>query len=241
MFSVKNVLVSAALGCAGMALVAPVAAQAGVVIKSSGPSASQYPVGKKLDDAGRITLKTGDSVTVLSSGKTRVISGAGVHRVAQRGTSNRSTFAALTRQRSNARVRTGATRSAPTNAAPSQASLWDVDVSKSGTVCVANFNSVRLWRPAYDAASTYVVASAGNPEHVHVSFEEGKALTAWDIARMPLSEGASYNITADESVDAVTVSFAKLDVVPSNPEDMATALIEKGCTGQLELLATKMM
>jgi len=241
MFSVKTILASAALGCAGMALVAPVAVQAGVVIKSSGPSASAFPVGKKLDDRGRITLKAGDSVTVLSSGRTRVISGAGVHRVAQRGTSRRSTFATLTRQRSNARVRTGATRGLVMGAAATHASLWDVDVSKSGTMCAVDFDEIRLWRPAYDAASTYVVASGTNPEHVHVSFEQGKAITLWDSARMPLSDGASYNISADDSAEAVTVSFAKLTAMPTNPEDMATALIEKGCTGQLELLATKMM
>jgi len=241
MFSVKSVLASAALGCAAMALVAPVTAQAGVVIKSSGPSASEYPVGKKLDDSGRITLQSGDSVTVLSNGRTRVISGAGVHRVAERGTSKRSTFAALTRQRSNARVRTGATRGAPTDAAASRASLWDVDVSKSGTVCVASFDAVRLWRPAYDAATTYVVASGANSEHVHVSFEEGKAITAWDVSRMPLSDGASFDITADGGTETVNVSFAKLEPVPASPEDMAAALIAKGCTGQLDLLATKMM
>ena len=44
-----NLMNGAAL--AGAAMLAAGAANAGVVVKASGPSAGQYPVGKKLDDA----------------------------------------------------------------------------------------------------------------------------------------------------------------------------------------------
>ncbi len=241
MFSAKSKLLVAALGCAGLALVAPAAAQAGVVIKSSGPSASEYPVGKKLDDRGRITLKAGDTVTVLSSGRTRVIKGAGTHRVGARGASTRATFAALTRQRSNARVRTGATRNPPAAVSTTQPTLWDVDVSKTGTVCAANFDAVRMWRSGSETAASYVVKSEGSPEDVHVSFSEGIALVPWDGTRMPLSDGVTYDITGLEGGETAAVSFVKLDAMPETPEDMASALIEKGCAGQLDLLASKMM
>ena len=45
-----------ALALAGAALALPLAAMAGVVVKSTGPSATRYPVGTKLDDDASITL-----------------------------------------------------------------------------------------------------------------------------------------------------------------------------------------
>ena len=216
------------------------AANAGVVIKSSGPSASQYPVGKKLDDAGRIVLKAGDSVTVLADGGTRVISGAGTHRVAERGISKRSTFAALTRERSKSRVRTGATRGQIGDETLSRSSIWYVDVSQSGTMCVSDMSAVRMWRPGREQDSTYVIASASSPEHVHVSFPKDVMIADWDAALMPLSDGAEFSITGPGG-EPVTLKFAQLEAMPETPEDMADALIAKGCTGQLELLASTLM
>ena len=84
------------------------AAQAGVVVKASGPSVGQFPVGKKLDDSSTVSLKAGDSITVLTANGTKVITGPGQFTVGVRGESKRSTFAVLTRQASGARVRTGA-------------------------------------------------------------------------------------------------------------------------------------
>ena len=99
-----------AVALAGLAL--PVAAQAAIVVSSSGPSAGAYPVGKKLPDTGTITLRPGDTVTVLDSKGTRVLRGAGTFAIgAPSGGSASSTFAVLTMQRSAQRVRTGAVRS----------------------------------------------------------------------------------------------------------------------------------
>ena len=92
MFSVKPLLMAVVLGGAAVAVVAPDVAKAGTVVASSGPSAGKYPVGKKLKDTDRITLRAGDSVTVLDSRGTRIISGAGTHMVGARGASKRSTF-----------------------------------------------------------------------------------------------------------------------------------------------------
>lgn len=235
MFSVKTLMFSAALSVVGLTAVAPEGAQAGVVVKSSGPSAGQFPVGKKVDDNGRITLKSGDKVTVLSNGTTRVISGPGTHRVSARGSSRRAAFRTLTQQRSASRARVGASRGDSTMSMTSP-NLWWVDVSQSGTMCVSDLSAVRMWRPGMEGASTYVFASAISTDHIHVSFPDGQMTTAWDAERMPLTEGASYMITGPGDGAPQEMNFATIATPPATAEALAEVLIEKGCNAQLELL-----
>lgn len=236
MFSVRTFTIGVAL--AGAALAA--SAQAGVVVSSSGPSAGQFPAGKKLDDNSSITLRAGDTVTVLTSGGTRVIKGAGVHLVGAAGESKRSTFAVLTRQRSATRVRTGAVRGTgpATGAADRSPNLWYVDVSRSGTMCVASPDAVRLWRPGGETAAVYTLAGGAQP--IEVTFAESARDVAWDAAALPVTDGAKYSIAAADGGSTNVVNFVMLDTVPEEPEDLAARLIDKGCTNQLELLALAM-
>ena len=234
MFSVRTFTIGLALTGAALAG----AAQAGVVVSSSGPSKAQFPAGKKLDDNSSITLRDGDVVTVLTSAGTKVIKGGGVHLVGATGDSKRSTFAVLTRQRSASRVRTGAVRGTgpAEGAAERSPNLWYVDVSRSGTMCVASPEAVRLWRPGAQAAATYTLGAGG--QSVAVAFAENTRDVAWDVAAMPLSDGAKYSIAAPDGGSTNEVKFVMLDTVPEEPEDLAARLIEKGCTAQLELLTT---
>ena len=236
---VKPALISAALACAMIA--APMTATAGVVVKSSGPSAAKYPVGTKLDDKGRITLKAGDSVTILTNGGTRVIRGAGTHRVAKRGASKRSAIQALTRRRAAGQVRTGATRGDAPAGTASNPNMWWVDVTKSGTMCVADMSAVQMWRPGGDEASTYVLASAVSAEHVHKTFPAGETTAAWDAERLPLTDGASYTITGPGGTTTSTVTFAQLESAPDAIEDLTLVLLDKGCTTQVEQLTASLM
>ena len=238
MFSAKTMFAALALGAAGLVATA---AQAGVVIASSGPSAAQFPKGKKLADTDRITLKEGDSVTILDAGGTRVLSGAGTHRVGARGAEKRSTFAVLTRQRAAQRVRTGAVRAGETGGPILSPNLWYVDVSKSGKVCVADPVAVQLWRPGTEGNSTYEVASPTSPAHMHVAFEEGGTTAAWNTAQMPLTEGATYAIVGPGGSPKSDVTITLLDSPPDDPEALAETLMEKGCQVQLDLLAATMM
>lgn len=240
MFSVKSTFLSAALGCAAIFMAAPTAAQAGVVIKSSGPSASKYPVGTKLSNSARITLKAGDSVTILADRGTRVIRGAGTHRVSKRGVSKRNTFSSLTRQRSARAVRTGATRTGRAAPSPINPNLWWVDVSKSGTMCVSDLDAVQMWRPGFAEASTYVIASGKSAEHVHATFAKEEMVALWDGDRLPLTEGASYTITAPDGSTSSTVTIAQLDSPPDEIEALTLALLEKGCMAQVDLLAASL-
>ncbi|MEP4785541.1 MAG: hypothetical protein ABJX46_12505, partial [Erythrobacter sp.] len=118
-----------ALGAGAFALATPAAAD--VVVKSSGPSAKTFPVGKKLKSTTRITLRAGDTVTILGKSGTRILRGAGTYRVGARGRSTKATFANVTRSRS--RSRPGVAR-AGTIDDPFAPNMWYVDVTKSGKV-----------------------------------------------------------------------------------------------------------
>ncbi|MDZ4306370.1 hypothetical protein [Allopontixanthobacter sp.] len=238
---VRNFSIGTALAIASLTAVIPVAASAEVVVASSGPSAGQFPVGRKLGASEQITLKAGDTVTVLGSAGTRVISGAGNHRVGARGAAKRSTFATLTRQRDAARVRTGAVRGDLTGAAVTRSNLWYVDVTQSGTMCIADGMAVQLWRPSAEGAPTYRVGNASATGDMYLAFAEGSTATDWNLAQMPVEDGASYTIAAPGGGSVTEVTFAVLETQPDNPEDLAAALIAKGCTGQLELLSSALM
>ena len=241
MFSVKPLTAALALTGAAIVLVAPDAAQAGTVVASSGPSASKYPVGKKLADTDRITLRAGDSVTVLDSKGTRVISGAGTHVVGARGTSRASTFASLTRRNSGSRARTGAVRSGkPASSAP-KPNLWNVDVSRGGTMCVPGTEAMQLYRPGGEGKATYRIEQSDTPSHIHVTFEDGTNVADLDTGQMPITPGANYIISGPNGGSPVTVSFTTLDEVYRDPEELASDLIANGCTGQLELLSNTML
>ncbi|MFA6220618.1 MAG: hypothetical protein WC692_12720 [Erythrobacter sp.] len=238
MFSVKTRLAVSAL--AGTALALASAAQAGVVVKSSGPSAAQYPVGKKLDDEQAVVLEAGDTLTVLTNGGTRVLRGPGTQRVGARGVSKRTTFAMLTRQQSGARVRTGAVRGGGGAAAAVNPSLWNVDVSKAGKVCLANSDTVSFWRSDFAGAKTWVLGSAVSDFHVHVKFGDGDSTAALSAEELPLTENLEYRLSGPAGSPAQDIEFVLLDSAPDNPEDLAVALMQNGCDSQLEQLSERL-
>jgi len=240
--NLKTLVAALALGGAALAVATPQVALAGVVVASSGPSSANYPAGKKLKDTDRITLRAGDSVTVLDSRGTRVISGAGTHVVGARGTSRASTFASLTRRNSGRRARTGAVRSGRSSSSSSNTpNLWYVDVSKSGNICLTDTANIRLWRPGSEGQANYSVESGASSEHLHVTFEDGQSNTALDTVRMPIAAGENYVISGPNGGSPVTVTFTMLESAANEPEGLASDLIANGCTTQLELLSSAMM
>ena len=222
----------AGAGLAALALfTAP--ALAGTVIASSGPSAAQYPVGAQIANTQRITLRAGDSVTVLDNGGTRVLSGPGTHVLARRSgqTENRA-FAALTTQRSADRARIASVRGEGAEQV-SNPSLWLVDVARSGTVCLADPARVRLWRANPAAEASFAITAPGI-QATSVTFPANEGIAAWS-ARAPLSDGMTYTIGTSE------VTFKFLSEIPEQPEAMVQALLAHGCTMQVEQLATVML
>lgn len=239
MFSHKLTSRLTALALAGAALALPVAALAGVVVKSTGPSSTKYPVGTKIDDNASITLKAGDVVTVLTADGTRVIKGAGTFRVGDRPQVAADRFASLTRKRAATRVRTGAVRG-ETDENPTNPSLWYVDVTRSGTICLYDLATVRLWRPATPGTSTYRMFNRENGAAVDVTFDEAVMIAALDPARLPIVEGASYTITGPDNATSAQIDFVLLPEDYEAPDALAEALIAKGCTVQLEALASSL-
>ncbi|GAB4483544.1 MAG: hypothetical protein OHK0018_15240 [Erythrobacter tepidarius] len=237
MFSAKLKRTMAALALGGAALALPVSAMAGVVVKSTGPSSTQYPVGTKLNDNAMITLKPGDVVTVLTAEGTRVIKGAGTFRVGDRPQIASDRFASLTRKRAATRVRTGAVRG-DTDINATNPSLWYVDVTRSGTICLYDLATVRLWRPATGNVETYRVAGHDGTSTVEVTFDDVAAVAPLDPTRLPIVEGDDYVITAPDGSTSARLSFVLLPDDVETPDVLAEALIAKGCSVQLENLAS---
>jgi len=241
MFSISIKRHLRAIALAGAALALPAAAMAGVVVKSTGPSATRYPVGSKVDDNGTITLKAGDVVTVLTANGTRVIKGAGTFRIGDRPQVAADRFASLTRKRAATRVRTGAVRGEPAEGNPTNPSLWYVDVTRSGTMCLYDLGTVRLWRPGtQDGTMTYRMFNRENGAAVDVTFDEAVTVAALDPARLPIAEGAPYIITGPDNATSAQISFVLLDGEFEAPDALGEALIAKGCTVQLEALAASL-
>lgn len=240
MFSVrmKRSIAAMALSCAALAL--PAAAMAGVVVKSTGPSSASYPVGTKLDDATSITLKPGDVVTVLTSEGTRVIRGAGTFRVGDRPQVANDRFASLTRKRAATRVRTGAVRAADDNVVTNP-SLWYVDITRSGTVCLYDLATVRLWRPGTEGTATYRITGHGESDvQAEVTFDDTVTVAALDPARLPVTEGGHYVIAGPDGTTSAELNFVLLADQYDAPDMLAEALIAKGCSVQLEALASSL-
>ena len=153
---------------AGVGLAAGAAQAQSVIVRSTGPSATAYPLGKKLAANAKVTLKSGDKLTVLDKAGTRILAGPGSFTLDSSvnrdvGTVSRVTGAIAS---NGARTRTGAVRGAPGPARPAGAlnapdSVWYIDVSKGGAYCVANPASLVLWRPNRAEEATAKLTAAG--------------------------------------------------------------------------------
>lgn len=237
MLPVRKRLAAAALVAAACTLV-PAAAWAGVVVSASGPSAGSFPVGKSIGNSERIVLRAGDTLTVLDGNGTRVLRGAGTYTLNQQaGPSKRTEFASLTQRRTASQVTTGANRG---DLPPRPKSLWYIDVSHPGTVCIVGTDRVRLWRPGTEGDATYSLrANAGGASH-SVTFADGDPLAPWDGSAFPITDGASFALSGPDGASSA-LTFAVLDAAAEEPEALAQQLIEKGCMQQLELLSTATM
>src|SRR6476646_5798958 len=126
---------------AALALSSTVAMASVVVVKSLGPSAKSYPPGKTLPETAKITLQGGDVLTVLGPASAQTLRGPGKFDAKQ------VTLASAASKRG----RFGALRASEVAHNPS---IWDIDVSQGGRVCVADASALKLWRPDSETAVT---------------------------------------------------------------------------------------
>ncbi|HTH28392.1 MAG TPA: hypothetical protein VL918_07990 [Sphingobium sp.] len=220
--------------CAAIAAACPAAAET-LVVRASGPSAGSFAPGKKLADNASVTLKAGDVLTLLDGRGTRTLRGPGVFGTGATATAGGgASIASFIGTRNTARARTGAVRSGAVVAAPRSPNLWYVDMSKQTTACVPDPANIKLWRPAATDAATVMVAGKGVSGKI--AFEAGQALTAWPVAELPVSEGASYTLSGGGLVRPVTIRFTILGPSAEGIEGTASTLIARKCDAQLDLL-----
>ncbi|MGA9581128.1 MAG: hypothetical protein WBR13_04050, partial [Allosphingosinicella sp.] len=180
-----------------------------------------WPPGRAVGENMPVVLKAGDVVTVLAPSGARTLRGPGTFKVAGGGSA--PAF--------NARSRFSAMRGPETPPSPG---LWDVDVSKSGNVCLADPARVVLWRPAAGAGATLQVtpqAGAGQP----VEWPAGRLVQRWP-EQLPIADGAEYSLKWAGAGEATRLRFKTLAAIDDDPTILAKALIDNGCQAQLDLL-----
>ena len=192
-----------------------------VVVKSLGPSAKAYPPGKTHPPSAKITLQGGDVVTVLGPNAAQTLRGPGNFDAGQ------VSLASAASQRG----RFGALRAAEVAHNPS---IWDIDVSQSGKVCVTDASKLQVWRADSDSAATVQIHSADGQTQ-KLTWAAGKALAAWPSA-LPVKTGAQYQIDWGDSGDKSSLDVVTVGSVPSDLVGTAKVLIENGCQNQLDLL-----
>jgi hypothetical protein len=210
----------------GAAAAAILAAPAGLlasplVVRSAGPSAKAWPPGRAVGENSPIVLRAGDVITVLAPSGARTLRGPGTFKVAGGGAA--PAF--------NPRARFGAMRGPEVPPSPG---LFDVDVSRSGNVCLADSKQVLLWRPVSSADATLELVPAGGSGQ-RLPWAAGSMMQRWP-QQLPIADGAEYSVRfADEGV-ARRLRFKTLAAVDDDPTALARALIDKGCDAQLDLL-----
>ena len=192
-----------------------------VIVKSLGPSAKAYPPGKTLSESAKITLQGGDIITVLGPASAQTLRGPGNFDAKQ------VTLASAAAKRG----RFGALRAAEVAHNPS---IWDIDVSQGGKICVADASKVQLWRPESDTAVTVQIRSADGASH-KLTWAAGKALAAWPSS-LPITSGAQYQVEWPESGDKSSLDFVTVKSPPADMVGAAQVLIENGCQNQLDTL-----
>ncbi|HEY4070471.1 MAG TPA: hypothetical protein VGM04_02820 [Sphingomicrobium sp.] len=192
-----------------------------VVVKSLGPSAKAYPPGKTLPANATITLQGGDVVTVLGPNAAKTLRGPGNFDASQ------VSLASAAAQRG----RFSALRATEVAHNPS---IWDIDVTQSGKVCVADASKLQLWRPDSSGAASVEIHSADGASQ-KLSWAAGKAVAAWPSA-LPLKSGGQYQIEWSETGDKSSVDVVTVNGVPADLVGTAKVLIENGCQNQLDLL-----
>jgi hypothetical protein len=210
-------------GAAAAALLAAPAAlfATPLVVRSLGPSAKSYPPGRAVAENLPLVLKAGDVVTVLAPSGARTLRGPGVFKVAGGGAA--PAF--------NPRARFGAMRGPEVPPAPG---LWDVDVSKGGTVCLAGAGQALLWRPAAGGeAILEVVPAAGTGRQV--DWPAGRMVQRWP-QQLPIADGSEYSLKWAGQEESTRLRFKTLAAAGEDPTALARAFIDKGCDAQLDRL-----
>jgi len=197
-----------------------------LVVRSSGPSAGNYPAGRSLPDNARIVLRPGDQVMVLAGGGTRTFRGPGNFSPASAQTGAR------TAQNGGRIARIGAVRSA--GIVPRGPTIWHVDVTQSGNFCLAGTTNVMLWRPDASTPVRLTIAGSEGAPRV-IPWPAGQPTRAWPRGAA-LTNGATYSFSQPDVAVPTRITFRVLATPLNDVQGVAEALIANGCEGQLDVL-----
>ncbi len=213
-FTVASAALALAISSASLATV--------LVVRAAGPSAKVYPPGKALPETAKIQLQPGDSVMLLNTSGARTLRGPGTFAVASSGEGLADA--------ANRRARFSAMRSA---AVPLNPSPWNLDITQSGKICIANPSKLTLWRPEKEDSIKLTITGGGGEQTL--DWPAGKDTIAWPAA-LPVSTGAEYQLSQPDTGDMARVTFVTLANPPSDTVGTAQSLIANGCESQLDVL-----
>ncbi len=194
-----------------------------VVVKSLGPSSKAYPPGKTFSESAKITLQGGDVLTILGPSSAQTLRGPG-------------NFAASQVALASAAARRGRFGALRAGEVAKNPSIWDLDATQSGTMCVSNPAKLNLWRPDVESAAKVMVRSPDGKRQ-ELKWAAGSDLAEWP-ATLPVRSGAEYQIEWPDSGEKSSMTFVTLKSPPSDLVGAAQLLIENGCQNQLDLLVS---
>lgn len=228
---IKNAIIPTAVFAA---LVAGSAAHAGsIVVRSS--DTKLWPTGKVLADNAKISLKAGQSVTILDGKGTRVLNGPGTFStVVGGGTAQEARVKNILGNSGTRVARTGAIRGTDTKAKPT--SIWQADISRGGTICVANSAGFSAWRPLAATQGTYTATRLSDGKSAPLIFAAARPQTLWPTTDLPVKNGDTFRISGGDLSSPVDVRFAVMDAQPTGLETTISEMMGRGCTAQYELL-----
>lgn len=234
-----SLLAGAALFAAALAGPAPALADA-IVVRSTGPSATAYPVGRRLPADGQVVLRAGDRVVLVGEGPTRTLVGAGRFGVRSAGTAAQSNTDVLRRFINSANTRInqiGASRGPSEMVAPPN--VWVVDVNASGRLCVLDTTRLITWRSdTTDVLSLTVANEAAADQTATLDYQPGQSLRRWPQEMLPVGgDGTTFTFSsagsAPRTLTLVPVGPLAAD---ASPDDVVGILSANGCTRQIGLL-----
>ena len=209
------------VGAAAAVALSSTAMASVVVVRSLGPSSKSYPPGKTLPESAKITLGAGDVVTLLGPSSAQTLRGPG----------NFNASKVSLADAAGKRGRFGALRAGEVAHNPS---VWDIDATQSGKVCVSDAAHALLWRPDSESEATVNIRSSdGNV--APVTWVAGNASAAWPVA-LPLTSGSEYQIEWQDTGEKSNITIVQVTNSPADLPGAAQVLIQNECQNQLDVL-----